>query len=260
MTVSYVVTTQRDLSGAGAMVVILLEVTVRSKVLLDKLVSASREYVNCFDIPEAPAGHPAPSSLAIATYLKTKYRACAIPHVRLHDVNELALRSIVKAISFFDLDGLLVTMGDAPKYGSCINNLTTDEAVDLIKGLGYGVRVGSILSLRYGLRDIEDRLAGSADFFYVLRLGEDTFSKYVQVLDKAREHGKELYPYVLISTSVNEEVLRKLRQPYVTLDDLPLLIEKLKTIADGLVISSPLEYDLLPQILKVVKSVVNQSH
>ena len=236
---------------------LLLEVVVRRRELLDKLVSDVRGCVDCFDIPEAPAGQPAPSSLAVATYLKTGYSACVIPHVRLLDLNELALRSVVKTVRFFGLDGLLVTMGDPPKYGTPVSDLTTDEAVRLIKDLGYGIRVGSILSLRYELEQIEERLTGDADFYYVLRLDEGTLSKYVQVFDKAREHGKELYPYVLVSTSANEEVLRKLGQPYVTLDDLPLLIGKLKAIADGLVISSPLEYDLLPQILKVVKSIVN---
>jgi len=238
------------------MPLMLLELVVQRRKVLDEVVTNVKDLVDCFDIPESPAGYPAPASLAVATYVKAKYGVCAIPHVRLCDVNELALRSAIKAARVFDLNALVVTVGDPPRYGRCASDLTTDEAVRLIKELGYGVRVGSIISLRYDLRDIEERLSNDSDFYYVLRLDESSFSKYEEVVDMARSYGKELYPYVIVVTPANEELLNRLGQPRIKLVDLRPFIQKLRGRCSGLVVSSPLEHQLLPQILGAVREVL----
>ena len=79
------------------MLLMLLELAVQRRDVLDGVVPNVEDLIGCFDVPESPAGYPAPASLTVATYLKAKYGVCAISHVRLCDVNELASRSVIKS-------------------------------------------------------------------------------------------------------------------------------------------------------------------
>jgi len=225
---------------------------------LDYYYGISRGLVDCFDVPESPLGYPGVNSVASCVYLKTRYGVCCIAHVRLYDVNSVALHSLAKAVETFGIDGLVLTMGDRPKIGSSVDELHTVSAIDSLKKSGYCIRIGAILSLRYGLEDIINRLRIGADFFLVLRLGLETLDKYRKIYRHARDLGKGLYPYIIVATDSNRKLLARIDQPCVEVNEIRDFISEIKNYVDGVILSVPREKERLREILKIAKKALSQ--
>jgi len=212
--------------------------------------------VDCFDVPESPLGYPGVNSVASCVYLKTRYGVCCIAHVRLYDVNALALHSLAHACEVFGIDGLVLTMGDRPRVGTVVHDLCTEKAIELLRKTGYRVKLGALISLRYSLEDILSRLSGTmADFFFVLRLGWETMDDYVGVYRESRRLGKELYPYVLVATESNRKILSRINQPYILASELPDYLRELHGIVDGIVLSIPCERNI-NTILRIAREYI----
>ena len=239
------------------MVKILLEVCGNKK-SLDHYVNLASNYIDCFDVPESPLGFPGVNSVAACVYLKTRYDVCCIAHVRLYDVNTVALYSLAKAVETFGIDGLVLTMGDKPKIGSAVDELTTISAINYLGKSHYRIRIGAILSLRYSLNDIINRLRIGADFFLVLRLGLETLDKYRKVYRFAKDLGKELYPYIIIATDSNRKLLARINQPYIEINEVEDFLNEIKYYVDGIVLSIPLEREKLRSILEIIRQVLVQ--
>lgn len=225
---------------------------------LDYYYRVSYGLVDCFDVPESPLGYPGVNSVASCVYLKTRYGVCCIAHVRLYDVNSVALHSLAKAVEVFRVDGIVLTMGDKPKVGFSVDELDTVSAIDSLRKSGYRIRIGAILSLRYGLEDIINRLRIGADFFLVLRLGMETLDKYRKIYQCARDLGKELYPYIIVATDSNRKLLTRIDQPYVEVDEISDFISEIKDYADGVILSVPKEKKRLREILEIAKEALSQ--
>ncbi len=229
------------------------ETVVTSLKKLDEFVSKSSNVIDCYDLPEAPAGYPALSSIALAVYLKTRYGVCSIPHIRLYDVNKLALLTIAKTVEVFNLNALLITRGDPPKYGNIVSDLSTEEAIELIKRHGYRIKLAILVSLRYSLKDILERVSKKADMLFILRVGKSSVDKLQKVYSEAKKLGKEVYAYILIGSERNIELFEQLSQPYIHYRDIEGFLADIKNYVDGVILSSPRDKELIRKVARFIK-------
>lgn len=195
----------------------------------------------CIDIPESPMGQATASSIAVAAYLRGTGIRCVLPHVRICDLNKLALLSIAKAARAIGAWGLLITYGDLPSIGSCTGFFTSSiEAVEFVRGsIRLPPRLGTVLSLRYPLPEVLARLRSPADFFLVLRLGESTWDKFVSVGEEASRLGKVLIPYVIVETKTNRDVITALKQPVVGMSELSDWVGRVCQVVGNVLLSLP---------------------
>lgn len=219
---------------------------------LESFISCTREYVDCYDIPESPLGYPSPNAVATSIYVKEVTGKCVISHIRLHDVNTNGLLSLAYAAHLYGIDGIVLTRGDKPRYGSVVEDVGTEKAIMFLKKKIPDLKIGAIISLRYSLREIKKRISIGADFFLVLRLGRETIEKYVEVNDVARENSIELYPYIIVSTSKNKDLLNKIDHPVLSPSEVNVFINRYKHLFKGILISCPIDLDGLLKTLKVI--------
>ena len=168
---------------------------------VEEFVNTVKECAEDIDVHESSLGHPSVNSVSLASILVNVFNVDAIAHVRLADVNHLVFLSLAYAAQFFGVDKLLVTVGDPPRIGKPVGYLTSEEALKLARVYGVGkLKIGAILSLRFPLEKIYERLRRDFNFYLVLRFSEKNLDKFAKVSEKATGLGKELYPYVIVAT------------------------------------------------------------
>lgn len=198
----------------------------KSRDVLIKRIEALRDYVEIVDVPDSPLGRPSAHAVAVS-YLARELGLETITHIRVRDLNMLAFLSILGAAELFGLERLVLLTGDEPAVGRPVDHITTEEAVKYAKGEGF--KVGVMLSLR---RDYMKRLALGADFFLALNVGEP---RQMEAL-----RGREVYPYLLVRTTKNSELLAGLRQPSVELEAVPDFVQSLSSYGvKAVIISAP---------------------
>ncbi len=210
--------------------------------------------VNGFDLPESPVGYPSANSVVIGALIKRSVVGkVVISHVRLSDVNHVALASLAKGAEVSGIDGLLMTLGDEPKYGFRTSSLSTEEALSFLREvIKVRIKLGAVISLRYDLSDIVRRLERPFDFYLILRLSTSNLSKLEEVSKMAAREGKELYAYVIVSTGRNLSVVRSLGQPYVGSGEVRDFLQRLEGLIDSAVISVPGDVRGLTEVLRLV--------
>lgn len=218
----------------------------------DLVLGELSKYIDCFDIPESPLGNPMPNAVATSIYIKEFTGKCVIAHIRLYDVNRIGLLSLALAAQAYGVDGVVLTRGDKPRTGIAVNDIDTIKAIKLLEREVPELRVGAIISLRYPLKDIIDRINAGASFYLVLRFSREYIDKYMRVLDVAEKQGVILYPYIIVSTEKNQWLIDRIGQPHIPLSDLEEFLEDYKDILyHGIVLSVPLDLDGLIESLKI---------
>jgi len=209
------------------------------------------ELADAIDIPETPLGIPHPNSVATAAYLKAKYGCEVIPHVRLVDLNKASLLSLTYAAKTFGSYGLVILTGEgrAPSWVR-----SSEEAALIIKGTKglKDLRLGAILSLRHPPDKILERVKGPFSFFLVTRLDPRNPEEQGKTLRRARLLGKEVYPYVIVATKDNKDVISYVKQPFITEDELRGVVEGLEGLVDGVVVSVPHDREGLKRCLRTL--------
>jgi len=198
-----------------------------------------------FDFPDSPVGLPSIHPLAIAPMARLLLEdKRIIVNQRLVDVGELFLASLAKTAKFWGLE-LALTRGDPPKIGREVNSMSSEEGFGLIKSVSPEVKVGLLLSLRYPLSMLKKRLSGGGDFFLVLR---------VRGADELRELDKEkLIPYLIVKTERNNETVKLMNQPYVSIEELRDVLDSLRhSGVQGVLISTAGDSRGLEQIVKFI--------
>ncbi|MEM1598477.1 MAG: 5,10-methylenetetrahydrofolate reductase [Pyrobaculum sp.] len=203
--------------------------------LLKKL-AALRHYVSWVDIPEAPGGRPTAHAIAVGALAKQQGLE-PIVHLRLLDVNRTGFKSLLGAARLLDISHVVVLQGDPPLEGSPVREVTTEEAVSAAKQMGF--RAGALLSLR---RDWRKRLEVGADFYLALH-----FSDVSQLKDMPRN----VYPYLIVETEKNAELLKRLRQTAVRPSEALKLLDELDGFTEAVVVSVPGDFETLLEILRV---------
>ena len=221
---------------------------------IKKFISEFRDLVDGVDIPESSLGYPSVNSVALAAILINLFNVKSIAHIRLADLNHVGFLSLASAAEALGVKYLLVTVGDPPVLGRNVDQLTSEEALDIAREYGIKkLKIGAILSMRFPIEKIFERLDRGFDFYLVLRLSSENLDKFIKVSRKAHDLGKELYPYVIVGTAKNRNLLSRIGQPYVTLDKLKGFLAKIDEFADGIIVSCPKDRVGLRKSLEIVK-------
>lgn len=210
----------------------------RDKVL--RKLESIKPYVEKVDIPESPGGKPTAHSLAVGALAK-QLGLEPIVHIRLLDVNKTGFKSLLGGAYILGVRYVVVLQGDPPAEGKPVGEVTTEEAVAEAKKMGFVT--GALLSFR---RDYIERIRRlGADFYLALHL---TDIKQLESLPPV------IYPYIMIKTGNNVALLERLRQTAVELPQALGLIEKLRGVVPGIVLSVPGDFETLLQILRKIKT------
>ncbi|MEZ0248661.1 MAG: 5,10-methylenetetrahydrofolate reductase [Thermoproteus sp.] len=200
-----------------------------SRTVVMRRAKAISDYTNLVDIPDSPGGRPSAHAVAVA-YIAKESGLDPIAHIRLRDLNLLAYRSILGAAKLFELERVVLLMGDPPEVGQPVDHLNTEAAVVIARE--YGFKVGVLLSMK---RNYAERIKIGADFYLVLNLERPSRLEELA--------GLEAYPYLLIRTEKNAELISRLRQPAITLESLRAFMEGLESYAKGVILSAPGDFE-----------------
>lgn len=229
----------------------------RSPVKLSTLASAAR-YADWVDIPDSPVGVPRALSLMVAHVLQCSHGLAAIPHVRIIDHNRIAVESIVGSLGIAGFRRIVFLRGDRPEGPTYVNDLSPEKAVELVRARYSGsIEAGLILSMRKPLKEILSRLA-KADFFLVTN-AESRWERFLEASREAKRLGVKLYPYIVVETPANSELLRRagVRAPW-RLGRISQAVEKFWGRADGVVVSVPGDVRGLAEALREARAAMGR--
>ncbi|MEM2320198.1 MAG: hypothetical protein QXQ63_05600, partial [Candidatus Bathyarchaeia archaeon] len=144
-----------------------------------KLAEETKDLVDGWNITDSAAGVPAPSGTAVGCVLKTKYpEKMVIPIFILHYKGPVEVGGLALAADAVGLDGLVLTMGDVPKYGEPIKMLkSSEEARDFLRTNVKlkNLKLGCLLTARRSVEETIARARDAWDFIFFMRLEDKTF-------------------------------------------------------------------------------------
>lgn len=203
-------------------------------------------------VPSAPAGVPLLDGLATSVYLSTSFGLKTIFSIRLRDLNLNHVLEKVKVAEEFGLYGVLLTQGDPPKYGTSRSELLSEEVMQYIRKMGIRARLGLVVSLRYPIESIVRRLEHKPDFVFVIHYGPSSREKLGEVWGVVSRASSEVYPFLLLGVGKSKGVFDKLNQEYFTLSDIHEILEELRGLVSGVVISSPLDVEKVVEFFETM--------
>ena len=205
-----------------------------------KLAEEVHGLVDGWNVTDSAAGIPAPSGTVVSCMLKAKYPdKIVIPIFILHYKGPVEVGGLALAADAVGLDGLVLTMGDVPKYGDAIKMLKSSE--EAREFLNTNVRLkrlklGCLLTARRSVEDNIARIRRPWDFIFFMRLEDKTFPVLKQVAKECRALGKPIYSYLLVETPKNTETIQMIGWPVTTsIDRVEEYVAKLEGIVDGVI-------------------------
>ena len=199
-----------------------------------------KDLVDGWNVTDSAAGIPAPSGTAVSCVLKTKYPDKeVVPVFILHYKSPVEVGGLALAADAVGLDGLLVTMGDVPKYGEPIKMLkSSEEAREFLRTEVRlkRTKLGALLTARRSVEDNISRVKDSWDFVYFMRLEDKSFNTLKQIAQECKRLKKPIYAYLLVQTPENEETIKWIGWPVTTsIDKVEDYVAKLEGIIDGVI-------------------------
>ncbi|WP_440059155.1 hypothetical protein ACSU1N_05045 [Thermogladius sp. 4427co] len=191
-------------------------------------------------IPENPAGKPALLAISTGVYLRVAYNVGVYASIRLNDINLLHAYSSALTASEFGFRGLTILKGDKPEFGKVVDE-DSEETLSFIKNRIKNIRLGLIVSLRYGLDKIKQRISKRPDYIMVIHFGPGRMGDLKLVADTARDFGVKTYPFLLLGLEKSKGLFEELGQAYFQPSDIRQVCGSLGSIVDGVIISSPLD-------------------
>ncbi len=189
------------------------------------------------DVPDSPMGKPSVNSLLASCMLSGVNDGRVIAHLRVQDINLLAFKSTVKTLRATGIRRLVLLQGDRPYRGSSLGDVSVDEAVRYVRRQVPGLEVGVLVSARKSRGEIEKRLDLEPDFILLLNYQSGGLE---WIAGEARRRGIKVYPYLVVETRRNRELLSRVRrESIVGLEDLPSTVRMLSDLVDGVLVSSP---------------------
>ncbi len=211
--------------------------------LVDRL-RALVELVDWIDIPDSPMGTSRFPSPIVSCMVKSLFEnARVIAHLRVIDVNRVALEAILKGLELCSVERIVFVRGDIVRGSSVIRDVEPEEAIGIARFTSR-VEPGLTLSLRKSMEEIEERLKVGASFYLVLNLNKGSIEKMEAISRVARKLNIKLYPYVVLLTDANRDrILRMMeREKLHDINEALELIEASNDIADGILVSSPMDF------------------
>ncbi|MEM0000986.1 MAG: hypothetical protein QXY82_06665 [Desulfurococcaceae archaeon] len=232
---------------------ILLELPPYSRNRVEKTVSATNSLLDGYFIPCAPAGVPMMDCFATGVYVTTKYGSEVYCSLRTRDYTLNHILEKVKVASEFGLSGVLVTRGDPPRHGSDCNDYTTEFVVSYIRKHGLRADLGIVLSTKFTVEEMVKRVeCVKPDFVTIIRFS-GSYVECLRALARAFSGIKKTFAFILLGLGNNVELFERLGQPYVLPGELEAVIERLRGLVTGIILSSPLELYGVVETVKRVK-------
>jgi hypothetical protein len=205
-----------------------------------KLAEEVKDLVDGWNVTDSAAGIPAPSGTVVSCVLKTKYPdKMVVPIFILHYKGPVEVGGLALAADAIGLDGLVLTMGDAPKYGEPIKMLrSSEEALEFLRTNVRlkNLKLGCLLTARRSVEDNISRVRDPWDFIFFMRLEDKSFPILEQVAKECRSLDKPIYSYLLVKTPENAETIQMIGWPVTTsIDRVEEYVAKLEGIVDGVI-------------------------
>jgi hypothetical protein len=213
-----------------------------------KLADEVKDLVDGWNVTDSAAGMPAPSGTVVSCILKTKYPdKIVIPIFILHYKGPVEVGGLALAADAIGLDGLVLTMGDVPKYGEPIKMLkSSEEARDFLRTTVRlkNLKLGCLLTARRSVEETVARARDAWDFIFFMRLEDKSFSTMEQVAKECRRLNKPIYTYFLVGTPRNAETVKMIGWPVTTtMDRVEGYAEKLEGLVDGVIATCAGDYE-----------------
>ncbi len=205
-----------------------------------KVAEEVKDLVDGWNVTDSAAGIPAPSGTAVGCVLKTKYPdKIVIPIFVLHYKGPVEVGGLALAADAVGLDGLVLTMGDIPKYGEPIKALkSSEEAREFLRTIVRvkNLKLGCLLTARRSVEDAVARVRDTWDFIFFMRLVDKSLPMLEQIARECKRLNKPIYSYFLVETPKNVETIKMIGWPATTtIDHVEDFAEKLEGIVDGII-------------------------
>lgn len=205
-----------------------------------KMAEEIKDLVDGWNITDSAAGIPAPSGTAVSCILKTKYPdKMVIPIFILHYKGPVEVGGLALAADAIGLDGLVLTMGDIPKYGEPIKAFkTSEEAREFLRNTVRlkNLKLGCLLTARKSVEDSIARVNDAWDFIFFMRLEDKTMPALEQIARECKQVNKPIYSYLLVGTPRNAETVKMIGWPITTtMDHIEEYVAKLEGLVDGII-------------------------
>ena len=143
-------------------VIVALDVHSEKEAL--RLAEELKDLVDGWNVTDSAAGFPAASGVVVSCILKSKYPdKYVVPIFILHYKGPVEVGGLALASDIIGLDGLIVTMGDNPKFGEPIKMLKSSEGAREFLRTNVklkNLKLGCLLSSRRSLEDNLERVRG----------------------------------------------------------------------------------------------------
>ena len=240
-------------SSLGPKMKILHEFVPTRKFL--KLAEEVKDWVDGWNVTDSAAGIPAPSGTAVSCVLKTKYPdKIVIPIFILHYKGPVEVGGLALAADAVGVDGLVLTMGDVPKYGEPIKMLrSSEEARNFLRTNVRlkNLKLGCLLTARRPVEDSIARVRDDWDFAFFMRLEDKSFPMLEQIAKECKRLNKPIYSYFLVKTPKNEEIIKMIGWPVTTtMDQVEDYVAKLEGIVDGIIATCAGDHEGDKELLK----------
>jgi hypothetical protein len=213
-----------------------------------RLADEVKDLVDGWNVTDSAAGIPAPSGTVVSCVLKTKYpNKIVVPIFILHYKGPVEVGGLALAADAIGLDGLILTMGDVPKFGESIKMLKSSE--EAREFLNTNVRLkrlklGCLLTARRSVEDNIARVRKAWDFIYFMRLEDKSFPILKQVAKECKTLNKPIYSYLLVETPNNAETIQMIGWPVTTsIDQVEEYVARLEGIVDGVIATCAGDHD-----------------
>ncbi|MEM3725835.1 MAG: hypothetical protein QXZ02_07755 [Candidatus Bathyarchaeia archaeon] len=213
-----------------------------------KLAEEVKDLVDGWNVTDSAAGIPAPSGTVVSCILKTKYPdKIVIPIFILHYKGPVEVGGLALAADAVGLDGLVLTMGDVPKYGEPIKMLkSSEEARDFLRTTVRlkNLKLGCLLTARRSVEETVARARDAWDFIFFMRLEDKSFPTMEQVAKECKRLNKPIYTYFLVGTPRNAETVKMIGWPVTTtMDRVEEYAKKLDGLVDGVIATCAGDYE-----------------
>ena len=213
-----------------------------------KMAEETKDLVDGWNVTDSAAGRPAPSGTAVSCVLKTKYPdKIVIPVFVLRYKGPVEVGGLALAGDAVKLDGLVLTMGDVPKYGEPIHMLkNSEEAREFLreKVRIKNLKLGCLLTARRSIEDALARVRDAWDFIFFMRLEEKSLPTLEQIAKECKRLGKPIYSYFVVETPKNAEIIKMIGWPVTaTMEHVEEFAAKLEGIVDGIIATCVGDYE-----------------
>ena len=198
------------------------------------------DLVDGWNVTDSAAGIPAPSGTAVSCVLKTKYPdKFVVPVFIVHYKSPVEVGGLALAADAVGVDGLLLTMGDAPQYGEPIRALkSSEETREFLRTevrLKH-VKLGALLTARRSVEDNIVRVRDSWDFVFFMRLEDASFPILDPIAEECKRLHKPIYCYLLVRTPENAETIQMINWPVATsIERVDAFVARLDGLVDGVI-------------------------